>query len=92
MKDENKSLLAQEYKVLHEVSQTLQSSLEIKEMLKKVLWSITQFEELKVEQKAGIFLSNIDRKVLKLYTTVGYFSEEFLEKEKLDFPIGSFKN
>jgi signal transduction histidine kinase len=87
MKDENKSLLAQEYKVLHEVSQALQSSLEIKEMLKKVLWSITQFEELKVEQKAGIFLSDIDRNVLKLYTTVGYFSEEFLEKEK-EVPFG----
>jgi signal transduction histidine kinase len=87
MKDENKSLLAQEYKVLHEVSQALQSSLEIKEMLKKVLWSITQFEELKVEQKAGIFLADTDKNVLKLYTTVGYFSDEFLEKEKV-IPFG----
>ncbi len=85
--NENKSLLAQEYKVLHEVSQALQSSLEIKEMLEKVLWSITQFEELKVEQKAGIFLSDSDNKILKLYTTVGYFSEEFLEKER-EVPFG----
>ncbi len=85
--DENKSLLAQEYKVLHEVSQALQSSLETKEMLERVLWSITQFEELKVEQKAGIFLSDSNKKVLKLYTTVGYFSKEFLEKEK-EVPFG----
>jgi signal transduction histidine kinase len=87
MKTENKSLLAHEYKVLHEVSQALQSSLEIGKMLEKVLWSITQFEELKVEQKAGIFLADTDRNVLKLYTTVGYFSDEFLEKEK-EIPFG----
>ncbi len=85
--NENKTLLAQEYKVLHEVSRALQSSLDIKEMLENVLWSITQFEELKVEQKAGIFLADTDKKVLKLYTTVGYFSEEFLEKEK-EVPFG----
>ncbi len=85
---EEPSLLAQEYKVLHEVAQTLQSPLEIKVMLQNVLNVITQFEELKVEKKAGIFLANHEKKVLQLYTTVGQFSDEFLEKEK-EVPFGN---
>ena len=56
-------------------------------MLQDVLRAITGFEELKVENKAGIFFAEENDKVLRLFTTVGEFSKEFLEKEK-EVPFG----
>ena len=56
-------------------------------MVQDVLRAITGFQELKVENKAGLFLVDEDNKVLRLFTTVGKFSEEFLENEK-QVPFG----
>lgn len=84
---DNLSAIAREYQVLHEVARTLQSSEETETMLKQVMKILIQFEELKVESKAGIFLADEDKKVLRLFTTVGSFTEEFLEREK-EVPYG----
>ena len=79
--------VAEEYRILHKVAQVLQTSGELKAMLNEAVQAITGFEELKVENKAGIFLVNESKKILQLFTTVGVFSEEFLEKEK-EVPFG----
>ncbi len=79
--------VAEEYRTLHKVAQVLQTSGDLKAMLGEAVRAITEFEELKVENKAGIFLVNESKKVLQLFTTVGVFSEEFLEKEK-EVPFG----
>ncbi len=77
------SLMTREYQVLHEVAQTLQVPQPTCSMLEKVLEILTQFDELKVEHKAGLFLADEESKVLRLYTTIGDFSDEFLKKEKV---------
>jgi signal transduction histidine kinase len=79
--------VTEEYRVLHKVAQVLQAQGELEPMLKEAMWALTRFEELKVENKAGIFLVEESKKVLKLFTTVGGFSQEFLEKEK-EVPFG----
>ena len=79
--------VTEEYRVLHKVAQILQAQGELETMLKEAMWAMTRFEELKVENKAGIFLVDDSKKVLQLFTTVGDFSEEFLEKEK-EVPFG----
>ncbi|MDH5763932.1 MAG: GAF domain-containing sensor histidine kinase [Nitrospinota bacterium] len=79
--------IAREYQVLHEVARALQSSEETITMLKQVMKILIQFEELKVESKAGIFLADEEKKVLRLFTTVGSFTQEFLEREK-EVPYG----
>ncbi len=56
-------------------------------MLQNALRAITGFEELKVENKAGIFLVDESSKKLRLFTTFGEFSKEFLEKER-EVPFG----
>ncbi len=82
------SKVAEEYQMLHEVAKALHSSGSLKEMLQSVLAAITQFEELKVERKAGIFLADTEKETLNLYCTIGEFSQEFLDKEK-EVPFGS---
>jgi signal transduction histidine kinase len=84
---DNLSTIAREYQVLHEVARTLQSSEDTESILKQVMKILIQFEELKVESKAGIFLADEDKKVLRLFTTVGSFTDEFLEREK-EVPYG----
>ncbi|MDH3256867.1 MAG: GAF domain-containing protein, partial [Nitrospinota bacterium] len=81
------SKITEEYRILHKVAQILQTTGELKGMLQDVLRAITGFEELKVENKAGIFFAEENDKVLRLFTTVGEFSKEFLEKEK-EVPFG----
>lgn len=78
----------EEYKVLHAITQTLQTSGELRSILKKVLTILVGFQELEVEHKAGIFLVDPDEKVLRLFCTVGEFGEEFMEKEKV-IPYGA---
>jgi len=85
-KDTNNHI-TEEYRVLHKVAQILQTQGELETMLKEAMWAMTRFEELKVENKAGIFLVDESKKVLQLFTTVGDFSDEFLEKEK-EVPFG----
>ncbi|QPJ60748.1 MAG: GAF domain-containing sensor histidine kinase [Candidatus Nitronauta litoralis] len=77
-----------EYRVLHNVAQILQTKGDLIEMLQQVMRAITHFEDLKVENKAGIFLADNEAKVLRLFTTFGNFSNEFLEKEK-EVPFGN---
>lgn len=86
--EEEIRLRTEEYKILHEISKILHETGELKEMLTKVMTSLTHFEELKVEYKAGIFLADEEKRVLRLFSTIGKFSEEFLEKEK-EIPYGN---
>lgn len=76
-------ILTQEYEILHEVARALHSSQGVKSMLEDVLSVLTGFDDLKVERKAGIFLADPEKKVLNLYCTLGEFTSEFMEKEKV---------
>ncbi len=80
-------LITEEYLILHKVAQVLQSSGDLKDVLREVLRAVTGFQELRVENKVGIFLVDEDKKTLRLFHTVGDFSEEFLEKER-EVPFG----
>jgi PAS domain S-box-containing protein len=77
----------EEYAVLHAVAKTLQKPISLKKMLKASLEEIVSFNEFKVESKAGIFLADQDKKVLRLFSTVGDFSQDFLDMEK-EVPFG----
>jgi signal transduction histidine kinase len=81
------SHVTEEYRILHKVAQVLQAQGELEPMLKEAMLAITRFQELKVENKAGIFLVDEKKRVLRLFTTVGAFSEEFLKKEQ-EVPFG----
>lgn len=78
----------EEYRVLHEVAKILHNAEGLKDMLEKVMTTLTRFRELEVENKAGIFLADEERRVLRLFSTIGDFSEEFLEKEQ-EIPYGN---
>ncbi|MZG54161.1 MAG: GAF domain-containing sensor histidine kinase [Nitrospinae bacterium] len=79
--------ITEEYRILHKAAQILQTPGDLIEILQKAMKALTEFEGLQVENKAGIFLADEDEKVLRLITTYGNFSEEFLEKEKV-VPFG----
>ncbi len=74
--------ITEEYRILHNVAQILQRPGELIEILQKTMQALTGFEGLQVENKAGIFLADNKEKKLRLLTTYGNFSQEFLEKEK----------
>ena len=80
--------ITEEYRILHKVAQVLQSSGELENILQAALQAITGFEELKVENKAGVFLVDESNRVLRLFTTFGKFSKEFLENER-EVPFGN---
>lgn len=80
--EEQARLATEEYKVLHNVAKALHNTDTLQGMLNHAMEAITQFNELKVEYKAGIFLANHEKKSLNLFTTIGEFSDEFLEKDK----------
>ena len=84
---ETSGRITEEYRVLHKVAQTLQNPGELNDILQKTMQAITEFEGLQVENKAGIFLADSEKKVLRLLTTFGVFSKEFLDKEK-EVPFG----
>lgn len=79
--------ITDEYRVLHKVAQVLESPGSLMDILQKAMQIITEFEGLHVENKAGIFLADNEKKVLRLLTTFGTFSQEFIEKEK-EVPFG----
>lgn len=79
--------LDEEYRLLHEVADILQTPKETRAMLRQVMKTLTGFQELDVESKAGVFLADSENRVLRLYTTYGEFTDEFLEKEK-EVPYG----
>lgn len=85
--DSSRISLMEEYRLLHDVARILQTPQDTQSLFQSVLRAITEFDELKVESKAGVFLVDPDKKVLRLHTTYGRFSSEFLEKEK-EVPFG----
>ena len=85
--EEQARLATEEYKVLHAVAKALHKNEPLKEKLNHALQAITLFDELKVEYKAGIFFADPEKKVLNLFTTIGEFSQEFMEKDKV-VPFG----
>ncbi len=85
--DEETSRVTEEYKVLHEVAKLLHNGYGTQDMLQNVLKVITRFDDLKVEHKAGIFLADHEKQVLRLYSTIGQFTKEFLHGEK-EVPFG----
>ena len=72
-------LRSEEYKVLHEVAQALQYSDSMESMLQEALQAISQSRELHLENKAGIFLADADKEVLRLTNTLGKFPKNFLK-------------
>lgn len=78
----NKDRITDEYRVLHKAAQILQNPGGLTKILQDTMKALTEFEGLKVENKAGIFLADHDKKVLRLFAAYGDFSAEFLEKEK----------
>lgn len=85
--EEQVRLRAEEYKALHDVAKTLQTADGMEAMLRQVLKDIVGFGELKAENKAGIFLADPERRVLKLFVWIGDFTPEFLERDK-EVPYG----
>ncbi len=85
--EEKARLANQEYKALHGVAKALHDAVGMKEMLNNALQAITNFDELKVEYKAGVFLADEKNRVLHLTTTIGQFSDEFMEKDR-EVPYG----
>lgn len=78
----------EEYRVLHEVAKVINSGDGLDAMLQKAMKVIVGFGELKVEYKAGIFLADVENRELNLFSWIGEFSGEFLEKEKT-IPYGN---
>jgi len=77
----------EEYQVLHNVAKSLQSPQGMETMLKEAMKAIVEYGELRVEYKAGIFLIDAEKRVLNLYTCIGEFTEEFMERGKV-VPFG----
>jgi PAS domain S-box-containing protein len=75
-------LKEEEYKVLHEVAQALQDSASMKGMLQNAMKAISRSRELHVENKAGVFLVDEKKKILRLTSVLGEFPKGFLENQK----------
>jgi hypothetical protein len=73
--------ITDEYRVLHKVAQLLESPESLTGILQKVMQAVCEFEGLHVENKAGIFIADNEKEVLRLLVTFGSFSQEFLQKE-----------
>jgi len=64
------------------LSHTLQQGYSFKQRIEKVLSILCQFNDLKVQQQAGIFLLSDEGSTLKMFVTHGKFSDEFILKEQ----------
>ena len=84
---ENKNTLREmqlkevEYKVLHDVAQALQDSKSMEGMLHDAIEAISKSKELHEENKAGVFLADENKKILRLACNLGKFPEGFLESQ-----------
>ncbi|MGV7221708.1 MAG: GAF domain-containing sensor histidine kinase [Nitrospinales bacterium] len=78
----------EEYKVLHQIAKILHNPDGLENILVSALNTLVRFQELEVENKAGIFLADHEQKTLNLFCTVGEFGQEFMEKEK-SIPYGA---
>jgi PAS domain S-box-containing protein len=74
-------LRAEEYKVLHEVAQALQNSESMEAMLLEAMEAVSQSKELHVENKAGVFLADEEKRVLHLTAKLGKFPGGFLKNQ-----------
>jgi hypothetical protein len=63
--------ITEEYRVLHRVAQILQTHGDLIEMLQSAMKAIVEFEDLKVENKAGIFLADHENSALRLFPVLG---------------------
>jgi len=63
-----------------QISQKLQSKITLETRFNDVLSIICQFEEMHIQQKAGVFLLEADK--LHMFATHGEFSDEFILKEE----------
>lgn len=70
-----------EYKVLHEVAQALQNSDSMEAMLQEAMEAISRSKELHMENKAGVFLADKEKKMLHLTAKLGKFPEGFLKNQ-----------
>ncbi len=64
------------------IARILQEQGPLKKRLTDSLNLLMQLDQLNIQNKAGIFLTDEEEDVLRLYTTSGHFSDEFHEKEK----------
>ncbi len=80
--DSEESRIAEEYRVLHKVAKILQTHGDLMEMLQNVMKALTDFEDLKVKKKAGIFLADHENQTLRLFTILGDFSQDFIDMEQ----------
>jgi len=62
------------------ISHQLQEQLPLKKRLESVLESLCQFDNLTIQQKAGVFLT--ENNSLHLFATHGQFSDEFILQEQ----------
>ncbi len=85
--DEPTSRMTEEYRVLHKVANILHTHGDLLEMLQNVMKALTDFEDLKVEKKAGIFLADHENQTLRLFTLLGDFNNDFVEMEQ-SVPFG----
>lgn len=69
-------LRTKEYNILKQVAEILQSPAPMETMLRETIKTIIHFDELKVENKGGIFLADYERRALRLYACVGEFPKE----------------
>jgi PAS domain S-box-containing protein len=74
-------LKEEEYKVLHDVAQALQESKSMEGMLHDAMEAISKNKELHIENKAGVFLSDEKKKILRLTSNLGKFPEGFLKNQ-----------
>ncbi len=74
-------LKKEEFKVLHEVAQSLQDSETMEGMLHNAMEAISQSKGLHVENKAGVFLVDEDKNTLRLASILGKFPKGFLENQ-----------
>jgi len=61
------------------ISQVLQKQLELKERFEAVLSILCEFDEMQMQNKAGVFL--LDKDKLNMFAMHGQFSDEFILKE-----------
>jgi len=80
--EEPENQITEEYRVLHRVAQILQTHGDLIEMLQSAMKAIVEFEDLRVENKAGIFLADHENGALRLFTLLGDFSQEFIACEQ----------
>ncbi len=69
------------------IAQVLQEQLPLKQRIEESLAILLKLEGMALQQKGGVFLVDYAEEHLSLFTTVGDFTPEFMEKERR-IPLG----